>query len=305
MLHLTLAANLLNAVGGTPDLTEPGFVPELPGLPAGRRDRLRGRAGGASPGRRWRPSCSIERPARGPGRGRSRTRRPRYPQPQPPRGRPRRHPRDALLQHRRVLPRDLARAAPPARRAGRRAVLRRSRRGRSRPSTSTPGRRDHRGHRPRLGQGGDRADRRAGRGRSAATSTTTSTSSPTTTASSSSPSGATTSTGDDPAQPTAVRICTSTGTPSIRVKTDARLADFPPDRVTRPPSSSTADYGRIPRARSPRPTTAPGAAAPTAVGEMFRLRDRFGPSDAQPDPGRRAVNAAPTFEIDAAMEALN
>ena len=39
MLHLTLAANLLNAVGGTPDLTEPGFVPEYPAyLPDGEID---------------------------------------------------------------------------------------------------------------------------------------------------------------------------------------------------------------------------------------------------------------------------
>lgn len=39
MLHLTLAANLLNAVGGTPDLTRPGFVPEYPALlPDGETD---------------------------------------------------------------------------------------------------------------------------------------------------------------------------------------------------------------------------------------------------------------------------
>ena len=39
MLHLTLAANILNAVGGTPDLTEPGFVPEYPAhLPDGEID---------------------------------------------------------------------------------------------------------------------------------------------------------------------------------------------------------------------------------------------------------------------------
>jgi hypothetical protein len=39
MLHLTLAANVLNAVGGTPDLTAPGFVPEYPAyLPDGEKD---------------------------------------------------------------------------------------------------------------------------------------------------------------------------------------------------------------------------------------------------------------------------
>jgi hypothetical protein len=39
MLHLTLAANVLNAVGGTPDLTAPGFVPTYPAyLPDGEND---------------------------------------------------------------------------------------------------------------------------------------------------------------------------------------------------------------------------------------------------------------------------
>lgn len=39
MLHLTLAANVLNAVGGTPDLTGPDFVPTYPAfLPDGETD---------------------------------------------------------------------------------------------------------------------------------------------------------------------------------------------------------------------------------------------------------------------------
>jgi hypothetical protein len=39
MLHLTLAANILNAVGGEPDLTRPGFVPRYPVyLPDGETD---------------------------------------------------------------------------------------------------------------------------------------------------------------------------------------------------------------------------------------------------------------------------
>jgi len=39
MLHLTLAANVLNAVGGTPDLTRPDFVPRYPTyLPDGEQD---------------------------------------------------------------------------------------------------------------------------------------------------------------------------------------------------------------------------------------------------------------------------
>jgi Ferritin-like len=39
MLHLTLAANMLNAVGGSPDLTAPGFVPNYPAcVPDGETD---------------------------------------------------------------------------------------------------------------------------------------------------------------------------------------------------------------------------------------------------------------------------
>jgi hypothetical protein len=39
MLHLTLSANILNAVGGSPDLTVPGFVPSFPAyLPDGETD---------------------------------------------------------------------------------------------------------------------------------------------------------------------------------------------------------------------------------------------------------------------------
>src|SRR5262245_38095333 len=39
MLHLTLAANILNAVGGAPDLTRPDFVPLYPAyLPDGEKD---------------------------------------------------------------------------------------------------------------------------------------------------------------------------------------------------------------------------------------------------------------------------
>jgi hypothetical protein len=39
MLHLTLVANLMNATGGTPDLTQPGFVPPYPTyLPDGETD---------------------------------------------------------------------------------------------------------------------------------------------------------------------------------------------------------------------------------------------------------------------------
>jgi hypothetical protein len=41
MLHMTIAANLLNAIGGTPDLAHPGFIPVFPGpLPMGIADGL-------------------------------------------------------------------------------------------------------------------------------------------------------------------------------------------------------------------------------------------------------------------------
>ncbi|MDR3515037.1 MAG: ferritin-like protein [Azospirillaceae bacterium] len=41
MLHLTFAANLLNAIGGEPDLTVPGFVPNFPTyLPDGEQEFL-------------------------------------------------------------------------------------------------------------------------------------------------------------------------------------------------------------------------------------------------------------------------
>src|ERR1041384_1270990 len=39
MAHLTLAANMLNAIGGSPNLTRPGFVPDYPAyLPTGESD---------------------------------------------------------------------------------------------------------------------------------------------------------------------------------------------------------------------------------------------------------------------------
>jgi hypothetical protein len=65
MLHLTLAANLLNAVGGTPDLTGPDFVPGYPAcLPSGANDFTVSRE-------RFSKDCvktfqKIERPRRAP-----------------------------------------------------------------------------------------------------------------------------------------------------------------------------------------------------------------------------------------------
>jgi hypothetical protein len=65
MLHLTLAANVLNAIGGTPDLTRPGFVPSYPAyLPDGEDDftvDLRPFSPEAVE-----TFCKIERPGRAP-----------------------------------------------------------------------------------------------------------------------------------------------------------------------------------------------------------------------------------------------
>jgi len=65
MLHLTLAANVMNAIGGTPDLTRPGFVPSYPAyLPDGEDDftvDLRSFSPEAVE-----TFCKIERPGRAP-----------------------------------------------------------------------------------------------------------------------------------------------------------------------------------------------------------------------------------------------
>jgi hypothetical protein len=65
MLHLTLVANVLNAIGGEPDLTRPGFVPSYPAyLPDGESDFTVDL-------RHFSPEavetfCKIERPGRAP-----------------------------------------------------------------------------------------------------------------------------------------------------------------------------------------------------------------------------------------------
>ncbi|MEU9207287.1 ferritin-like protein [Streptomyces sp. NPDC048415] len=65
MLHLTLVANVLNAIGGKPDLTRPGFVPAYPAyLPDGEDDftvDLRPLSPEAVE-----TFCKIERPGRAP-----------------------------------------------------------------------------------------------------------------------------------------------------------------------------------------------------------------------------------------------
>ncbi|MEU2715636.1 ferritin-like protein [Streptomyces sp. NPDC007205] len=66
MLHLTLVANVLNAIGGKPDLTRPGFVPSYPAyLPDGEDDftvDLRPFSPEAVE-----TFCKIERPGKAPG----------------------------------------------------------------------------------------------------------------------------------------------------------------------------------------------------------------------------------------------
>jgi hypothetical protein len=78
MLHLTLAANILNAAGGTPDLTRPGFVPAFPAhLPDGETDfqvDLRRFSGEAMD-----TFLKIERPARAEAAGKSTVKRPSEP----------------------------------------------------------------------------------------------------------------------------------------------------------------------------------------------------------------------------------
>lgn len=67
MLHLTLAANLLNAVGGTPDLTREGFVPTYPAYLPDGEDDFQVHIAGFSPSA-LETFLKIERPRSGPGR---------------------------------------------------------------------------------------------------------------------------------------------------------------------------------------------------------------------------------------------
>jgi hypothetical protein len=84
------------------------------------------------------------------------------------------------------------------------------------------------------------------------------------------------------------------------VRTNARLADFPP-ALRDKAAAFNADYGRFLRSL----TEAFGGAPERfteAVGDMFRLKDGFG--QLIRTPLGAGETAAPTFEIDAAMEVL-
>ena len=122
MLHLTLVANIFNAVGGTPDLTGADFVPTFPRTCPTERTTSRSigrfsreavetflRSSAPRPRRTSSRACSREATTRVATTGDAA------------------RPRDALLQHRRVLRGDPARARAPVRRRWGRAVRRRSR----------------------------------------------------------------------------------------------------------------------------------------------------------------------------------
>jgi hypothetical protein len=84
------------------------------------------------------------------------------------------------------------------------------------------------------------------------------------------------------------------------VRTNARLADFPP-ALRDKAATFNADYGRFLKSL----TEAFGGAPERfteAVGDMFKLKDGFG--QLIRTPLGAGETAAPTFEIDAAMEAL-
>ena len=204
MLHLTLAANVLNAVGGTPDLTRPGFVPDYPAyLPDGETD-FQVEPAGASRRRR------STRSSRSSARARRRTTASRHRQAAT-------HARhDAASPSSRTTPTSCSSTASassttrssagcatctsatgdelfsgdPAKQVDPRVLLLRRRRGH-------PGDRSRR--RP---QAALRPDRRAGRGRRRRDLRRRAASSPTTTASSSSSSGRYYQPGDEPHQPT-------------------------------------------------------------------------------------------------------
>ena len=123
-----------------------------------------------------------------------------------------------------------------------------------------------------------------------------STSSRTTTASSSSRSAATTRTATSPGSRPA-RSSTSTGTRRYPIKTNARLADYPPDSEVYQAAvefnRSYADFLELlTQAYNGRP-----ALLLDAVIEMFRLRDQMTSLMHNPIPGQSGLNAAPTFEM--------
>ena len=85
------------------------------------------------------------------------------------------------------------------------------------------------------------------------------------------------------------------------VRRNARLADFPAGPLRDTAATFNLDYARFLQSLTRAFGGAPELFIP-AVGEMFRLKDSFG--QLVRSPLGNGENAAPTFEIDAAMEAL-
>ena len=177
MLHLTLVANMLNAVGGEPDLTQPGLRARLPGATCPTARPTSRSAASVLPGRR------RDVPARSSGRDEapSEERRlaPRSRAPAPSRlARPGRA-EHAVLQHRRVLRGDRPRDRPVCTRSRATTLFSGD------PARQVTPEYYYSGGGELIpvtdldsARAGDPAHRRAGRGPAAAASTTPSTSSP-------------------------------------------------------------------------------------------------------------------------------
>ncbi|GAA3194799.1 ferritin-like protein [Dactylosporangium siamense] len=83
----------------------------------------------------------------------------------------------------------------------------------------------------------------------------------------------------------------------FQVKTSARLADYPPDSELRAVAEAfNADYGRF-LALLTRAFNGEPPLLQEAVWHMFRLRDGFNRLMRNPLPGSGGLNAAPTFEV--------
>ncbi len=227
MLHLTLAANLLNAVGGAPDLTRAGLRPALPRVPAGRRDGLPGEPAGLLPdGDRHVPQDRASAPGAGRG-GAAASRRDQPGQAGSPPSTPRATRSCTSSASASSTPRSSGAPAPahePTLRA--RSCSPATRRGRSRRTLLLRRRRGDPGQGPRLGARRDPAHREQGEGLDGEHLRRGGRARRTTSASSSSPSGRYYQAGDA-VEADRRRRWRSTGTRSTRSRRTPRVADFP------------------------------------------------------------------------------
>ena len=306
MLHLTLAANILNAVGGTPDLTRRGFVPRFPAfLPDGENDFQVDLQRFSR--ERVETFLNIERPAAAPRRRQSRvvlrrgaaargccplsTRRD-----------------DAEMRFYSIgeFYQEIRRGlAPPERRRNPAGAL----------FVGDPARQITPEYYYSGGgeiipvtdlasaHAGDPADRRAGRGLGRRRSTTMKARCPTTTASSKSPEGAITS---KATKPTADRRARPRRLGRRLPDQDGRVPCRLPRRV------GTARGGRrLQRLlrRLPGAVTQALSGQPElfvqVVGDMFRIREKAYRLMRNPIPGMNGLNAAPTFEMPLPPDALS